>query len=346
MTGTILEVSQLKTSFFTENGEVPAVSDVTFRLEKGEILGVVGESGCGKSVTSLSIMGLVEQPGKVVGGHIAFKGEDLTQASAKKMRQIRGNDIAMIYQDPMSALNPVHTIGAQLMECLGLHHKATRKSARRQAIECLERVGLPQAEQLMHYYPHQLSGGMCQRVMIAMAMICEPEVLIADEPTTALDVTIQAQILELMKTLNREFNTSIIFITHDLGVVAEICDRVLVMYNGRVVEQGTIHTLFKAPKHPYTKGLIQSVPDVREKKQRLYSIPGMVPSPGEIKKGCPFAPRCERALAQCYEIEPPFIKYENGDAVRCLLYEAEKKEVTTHGRIGDFTRSPQPKKVF
>lgn len=319
----ILEIKGLKTHFLTDNGSVPAVNGVDFHLHKGEVLGIVGESGCGKSVTSLSIMQLVQHPGKIVGGEIVFKGENLVHASEKRMRQVRGNQIGMIFQEPMTSLNPVFKIGNQLIEAVTIHHKLSKSEARKRAADMLKLVGLPRADELLNEYPHQLSGGMRQRVMIAMAMICKPEVLIADEPTTALDVTIQAQILELMKKLNKEMNTSIIMITHDLGVVAEMCDRIAVMYSGKVVEEGKTKDLFKNPQHPYTKGLIESVPDVRVKKDRLYSIPGNVPTPGSIKQGCHFAPRCSYAMERCLEATPELIDVGNDQRARCWLHEEE-----------------------
>lgn len=263
----VLDVKQLRTSFFSSDGEVPAVDDISFSVNKGEILGIVGESGCGKSVTSLSIMKLIPQPpGKIVGGEILLDGEDLVKASEKRMREIRGNEVAMIFQEPMTSLNPLFTIGDQLTEGIKLHKKLNKKAAIQQAVEMLKLVGLPRAEQIIKEYPHQLSGGMRQRVMIAMALSCHPRLLIADEPTTALDVTIQAQILSLMKDLNQKLDTAIVMITHDLGVVAEVCERVIVMYAGKIVEEAPVKEIFKNPKHPYTQGLLQSVPDVREKK--------------------------------------------------------------------------------
>ncbi|MET3697849.1 peptide/nickel transport system ATP-binding protein [Bacillus oleivorans] len=331
MEETILEVKGLKTHFITDKGPIPAVNGVDFHLKKGEILGIVGESGCGKSVTSLSIMQLVQHPGKIVDGEILFNGENLVTYSEKKMRKIRGNKIGMIFQEPMTSLNPVFKIGNQLVEAILIHNKISKKEARDRAIQFLKLVGLPRADELIDEYPHQLSGGMRQRVMIAMAMVCEPDVLIADEPTTALDVTIQAQILELMKKLNKELNTSIIMITHDLGVVAEMCDRIAVMYSGKVVEEGDTESLFKNPQHPYTKGLIDSVPDVRTKKERLYSIPGNVPTPGSIKKGCHFAPRCAFATEKCREVSPSLIEVGNNHRARCLLHEDGKASLLLQG---------------
>lgn len=321
----MLDVKSLRTSFFTDEGEVPAVDDVSFTINEGEILGVVGESGSGKSVSALSMMGLVpEPPGKIIGGEINYKEEDLTKASEKRMRQIRGNEIAMIFQEPMTSLNPLFTIGNQVMETVKLHNKWSKTKIKHRAIEMLELVGLKRAEDLMNDYPHQLSGGMRQRVMIAMAMVCKPNLLIADEPTTALDVTIQAQILKLMKDLNKKTNTAVMMITHDLGVVAEVCDRVVVMYAGKKVEEGDIKSIFKNPKHPYTIGLIKSVPDMRKQTEKLYSIPGNVPKPGSIKIGCPFASRCEHVFDRCTSQTPDF--YQVGDqSVRCFLYDKDEK---------------------
>ncbi|MCM3117658.1 ABC transporter ATP-binding protein [Neobacillus sp. MER 74] len=318
----VLEVKNLTTSFFTDEGTIPAVDNISFHINKGEILGVVGESGCGKSVTSLSIMGLVPNPpGKIVSGEILLNGEDLTKLPKKRMRQIRGNDVAMIFQEPMTSLNPVYTIGNQLVEAVRLHQKVDKKQARNRAIEIMKLVGLPRAEELIDEYPHQLSGGMRQRVMIAMAMVCEPKLLIADEPTTALDVTIQAQILRLMKRLNENYQTAIMLITHDLGVVAEVCKRVIVMYAGKIVEEGDVESIYENPKHPYTIGLIKSVPDVNQKIDKLYSIPGNVPKPGSIKQGCAFAARCEFAMNRCFSENPPLLDSGQGQSVRCFLHE-------------------------
>lgn len=324
MKSPIIEVKQLRTSFQTDDGSIPVVNSIDFHVSPGEVLGVVGESGCGKSVTSLSIMGLVEARTGKVEGEILFKGDNLADASEKKMRKIRGNEIAMIFQEPMTSLNPVFTIGQQLTESLRVHRKWGKKQAAVRAVEMLKLVGLGRAEELLKQYPHQLSGGMRQRVMIAMAMICEPELLIADEPTTALDVTIQAQILELMKDLNKKTDTAILMITHDLGVVAEMCQRVIVMYAGRIVEEGDVRSVFQNPLHPYTVGLIQSIPDMRVKKDRLYSIPGNVPKPGSQNLGCQFAPRCAHAMSRCISETPALTNHENGQKVRCWLYEDEK----------------------
>ncbi len=326
MENPILEIKGLRTTFLSDDGVIPVVNHIDFEVSPKEIVGIVGESGCGKSVTSLSIMGLVPSSNGKVEGEIIFKGENLVGASEKAMRSIRGNDIAMIFQEPMTSLNPVFTIGEQLIESLQIHRKWSKKKAKEHAILMLKKVGLPRAEQLIKEYPHQLSGGMRQRIMIAMAMICEPRLLIADEPTTALDVTIQAQILDLMKQLNQETDTAIIMITHDLGVVAEMCQRIIVMYSGKIVEEADARTMFKQPKHPYTIGLIQSVPDMREKKERLYSIPGHVPKPGSIEVGCHFAPRCPHANHQCVTETPHLTVLENRQKVRCWLYQDGKEE--------------------
>nr|WP_239587232.1 ABC transporter ATP-binding protein [Bacillus ectoiniformans] len=318
----------MKTSFFTDDGLLTVVNDVDFHVNAGEVLGIVGESGCGKSVTSLSIMGLVPALTSKVEGEILFKGENLAAANEKRMRQVRGNEIGMIFQEPMTSLNPLFTIGSQLIEAIRIHNKkVSKKQAKVQAIDMLKKVGLPRADELIDEYPHQLSGGMRQRVMIAMAMICHPEILIADEPTTALDVTIQAQILELMKSLNKETDTAIIMITHDLGVVAEVCQRIIVMYAGKVVEEGNVSDIFKNPKHPYTIGLIQSVPDMREKKDRLFSIRGNVPKPGSLPIGCQFAPRCDHAHEKCLKEAPDLKALSSGQKVRCWLYTEEKEQI-------------------
>jgi peptide/nickel transport system ATP-binding protein len=322
VTQPILEIENLQTHFFTDRGQIPAVDGVDITIHKGEILGIVGESGCGKSVTSLSVMRLIPNPpGKIVGGAIRFKGEDLIHTSEKRMREIRGNEIAMIFQEPMTSLNPVYPIGDQIGEAIRLHTKASKKEARQRSIEMLKKVGIPRAEAIVDEYPHQLSGGMRQRVMIAMAMACNPELLIADEPTTALDVTIQAQILDLMRTLNKDSGTAIMLITHDLGVVAEMCHRVVVMYAGNVVEEGDVRTILKEPKHPYTIGLLHSIPKLEEKKQRLYSIPGNVPLPGSLTVGCRFAPRCEHATDKCRAEMPELRLVGDNHRSRCWLNE-------------------------
>lgn len=322
MTEVILEVKDLRTNFKSNVGEFSAVDGVNFTVQKGEILGVVGESGCGKSVTSLSIMRLIPTPpGRIADGSILFNGKDLVTESEKSMRSIRGNQISMIFQEPMTSLNPVYTIGDQLAETVKLHMGLKKKEAKRYAIEMLEKVGIPRPHEIVNDYPHQLSGGMRQRVMIAMAMACNPELIIADEPTTALDVTIQAQILDLMRKLNKQFNTSIMFITHDLGVVAEICERVIVMYAGKIIEEGDVRSIFHNPKHPYTKGLLASIPKFDEKSARLYSIPGNVPTPDSMPKGCRFAPRCEFAFDKCHMEIPEITKVGEGHYARCFLNE-------------------------
>ncbi|MDS9473328.1 ABC transporter ATP-binding protein [Sporosarcina pasteurii] len=319
----ILGVKNLQTTFFTDSGEVPAVDHINFHVKEGEVLGIVGESGCGKSVTSLSIMGLVPNPpGKIVGGEIRFEDKDLLKMTERQMRQVRGNEIAMIFQEPMTSLNPLFTIGSQMVEAILIHEKKmSKKQAHKRAIDMLKLVGLPRANDLMKEYPHQLSGGMRQRVMIAMALVCDPRVLIADEPTTALDVTIQAQILKLMKELNTRLNTAVLLITHDLGVVAETCERVIVMYAGQIIEEAPVKTIFENPQHPYTKGLIQSVPDMRYKKERLYSIAGNVPIPGTVKQGCRFAARCEFAFDRCLSENPELYETSVVQKTRCFLYD-------------------------
>lgn len=324
----ILQVKGLQTTFFTDSGEIPAVDHIDFHVKEGEVLGIVGESGCGKSVTSLSIMGLVPNPpGKIIGGEILYGDSDLLKLSEKQMRHIRGNEIAMIFQEPMTSLNPLFTIGNQMLEAIRIHEKGwSKKKAAERAVEMLKLVGLPRADDLMKEYPHQLSGGMRQRVMIAMALVCNPKVLIADEPTTALDVTIQAQILKLMKELNTRLNTAVMLITHDLGVVAETCERVIVMYAGQIIEEAPAHVIFNNPEHPYTKGLIQSVPDMRYKKDRLYSIQGNVPRPGTIKQGCRFASRCEFAFDRCLQENPELYETSDVHKTRCFLYNKEGVE--------------------
>ncbi|MEI3612115.1 ABC transporter ATP-binding protein [Pseudogracilibacillus sp. SO30301A] len=333
MTDTILNINELHTHFFTDDGEIPAVDGVSLHINKGEIVGIVGESGCGKSVTSLSIMQLVpDPPGKIVSGDIDFKGENLVNVNNKRMKKIRGKEIAMIFQEPMTSLNPLFTIGNQLRESIRIHEKINKQDAHQKSINLLKLVGLPRAEEVINEYPHQLSGGMRQRVMIAMAMACEPELLIADEPTTALDVTIQAQILDLMRKLNADKNTAILLITHDLGVVAEMCDRVIVMYAGQVVEEGTVRDVLKNPEHPYTKGLIRSLPRLDEKNQKLYSIKGTVPRPKMGRTGCRFAPRCEFVFSKCVKENPELYPLDNNRLSRCFLHEELKGEKTKNGQ--------------
>lgn len=320
----ILQIKNLQTSFFTDDGEIPAVDCVSINVNDGEVVGIVGESGCGKSVTSLSMMRLIPNPGKIMNGEILLHGENLLHVTEKRMRQIRGSEIAMIFQEPMTSLNPLFSIGNQLIEAYQIHHKKiTKTDAKEQAKKMLHLVGLPRVGELLKSYPHELSGGMRQRVMIAMAMICNPKILIADEPTTALDVTIQAQILALMKKLNKQLQMAILLITHDLGVVSEICERVIVMYAGKIVEEGDVTEVFQSPLHPYTKGLLQSVPDMRIKRERLYSIPGNVPRPGSVTQGCRFYGRCEWREDRCASEDPPYIMTSKEHHVRCWLH-AEK----------------------
>lgn len=318
----LLQVEDLKTYFYADDHIIKAVDGIDLHIKKGETLALVGESGCGKSITSLSVMGLVPQPkGKIAGGSIQFDGKELLKLSENQMTKVRGNDIAMIFQEPMTSLNPVLKIGDQIMEPLIEHKKISKEEARKRAIELLKLVGFPRAEQIIDEYPHQLSGGMRQRVMIAMGMTCNPKLLIADEPTTALDVTIQAQILELMKSLKNKFETSILLITHDLGVVAEMADRVMVMYAGKIVEEGDVETIYENPQHPYTKGLLASIPSLDTEKERLYSIQGNVPSPGNMPTGCRFAPRCEYVTELCHQSVPPLVETGPGHRVRCILAE-------------------------
>lgn len=318
----LLEVKDLKTYFYTDAGVGKAVDGVTFSLDKGKVLGIVGESGCGKSVTSLSIMRLVDPAtGRYEGGSILFDGQDILQLPEKEMRKLRGNRISMIFQEPMTSLNPVFTIGYQIEESLLLHKGMDKKAARARAIELLELVGIPEAGKRVDEYPHQLSGGMRQRVMIAMALAGDPELLIADEPTTALDVTIQAQILQLLKDLQKKLNMSIIIITHDLGVIAEMADEVAVMYAGDIVEKARTRELFDDPKHPYTIGLMNSIPDVNEDVERLRTLEGLVPSLYDMPKGCRFAPRCQYACPECEKERIGLTDLENGRQVRCRRYE-------------------------
>ncbi|MDO4321096.1 MAG: ABC transporter ATP-binding protein [Lachnospiraceae bacterium] len=319
----VLQVKNLKTYYYTEEGVVPAVDGLDFDVEKGETFAIVGESGCGKSVTSLSVLRLVPTPpGKIVGGEILYNGEDLLKKTEKEMRGIRGNEISMVFQEPMTSLNPVFTVGRQIGESFKFHQNMGKNEARQRSIEMLRLVGIPSAEKVVDDYPHQLSGGMRQRVMIAMALACNPRLLIADEPTTALDVTIQAQILHLLKELKEKTGTSIILITHDLGIVAQIAQRVMVMYSGQAVESCDVRTIYKNPLHPYTEGLLASVPKLTDEEiEELPSIPGMVPSPSDLPKGCRFAPRCCKAGKRCLEQRPELKEVEPGHKVRCFLYE-------------------------
>jgi oligopeptide/dipeptide ABC transporter ATP-binding protein len=325
--GRLIEVRGLKTNFYTDAGVVRAVNGVDFSLDREKTLGVVGESGCGKSVTALSIMGLVRPPGKVVAGEILFHtdGEvvDLTKLDPKgpEMRSIRGNEIAMIFQEPMTSLNPVFTIGNQIMESIILHQRLGRREAKKKAVELLLAVGIPSAEQRIREYPHQLSGGMRQRAMIAMALSCNPSLLIADEPTTALDVTIQAQVLKLMNDLRRDFKTAIMFITHNLGVIAHMADDVVVMYLGRIVERAPVRDIFHNPRHPYTRGLMNSIPSLAATRQgRLVPIRGVVPDILEGEKGCGFEPRCPQTLPVCQRRIPPLAEVSPGHYAACWIH--------------------------
>ena len=321
----LLEVKDLQTHFPTRAGLVRAVDGVSFYLDRGELLGLVGESGCGKSMTALSVMRLIAPPGKIVSGEVLFDGKDLLKLSDAEMRQMRGDDIAMIFQDPMTSLNPVFTVGEQIAEALRLHRKMSGKQARQATIEAMREVAIPDPARRVDDYPHQLSGGMRQRVMIAMALACNPKLLIADEPTTALDVTIQAQILELLDDLRKQRDLAVLLITHDLGVVAEVADRVAVMYTGRIVEESPVEELFARPKHPYTEGLLRSVPKLTSehvvKRERLETIEGVVPSPTELPPGCHFAPRCRHRMPRCTEGRIPLYQLEGGVQVRCVLYD-------------------------
>ncbi|MEW9701997.1 ABC transporter ATP-binding protein [Paenibacillus sp. SI8] len=315
----LLEIDRLQTVFWTGREEVTSVDEISFKLKPGETIGIVGESGCGKSVTSLSVMRLLGQHGRIKQGEIRFNGSDLTTWSEDELRRLRGKDISMIFQEPMSSLNPVFTIGNQLLEMIRQHTSLSRKAAKAYAIEMLRKVGLPQAEAIMNVYPHTLSGGMRQRIMIAMALSCKPKLLIADEPTTALDVTIQAQILELMKQLREESGAAIMLITHDLGVVAEMADKVVVMYAGQIVEEADVFTLFREPLHPYTQGLLSSIPRVEGDGDRLTAIPGAVPSIQHMPKGCRFHSRCALATDRCREEQPELKAVGTDHQVRCWV---------------------------
>ncbi|MFO1445070.1 ABC transporter ATP-binding protein [Bacillus sp. Bva_UNVM-123] len=319
----ILELKELKTHFYTERGRVTAIDGISFNVNENEILGVVGESGCGKSATAQTILKLYDEKEAVqYEGEINFNGKNLLTLTENAMQKIRGNDISMIFQDPMSSLDPVYTIGDQIVETILLHQKVSKKEAYQKAIEMLKMTGIPSPEKRIHEYPHQLSGGMRQRILIAIALICQPKLLIADEPTTALDVTIQAQILDLILQMNKEMGMGIIFITHDLGVVSEICTRVVVMYLGQIVEEADTNSLFSNPLHPYTKGLIKSIPQLEgERSQKLFTIEGIVPSLNNIPKGCRFAPRCQYADELCRSQAPDLKQYKGDQKVRCWHYE-------------------------
>ena len=322
----LLKIEDLQVDFATHQGEVSAIDGVSFELEEGEILGVVGESGCGKSVTAEAILQLLDEDSTFYDGKIMFNGENLLEYDKKKMEKLRGNDIAMIFQDPMSSLNPVMSIGKQIAESIRIHQSATKKDAYKKAIELLKLTGIPSPDQRAKEYPHELSGGMRQRVMIAIALSCQPKLLIADEPTTALDVTIQAQILDLITSFQKQLNMGIILITHDFGVIANMCTKVAVMYLGQVIEETDVRTLFKRPFHPYTIGLMKSVPQIEgERVEHLHSIDGTVPSLFQIPKGCRFAPRCKYASSTCENKMPSLEIVEMNHRVRCWHYDEVKK---------------------
>jgi peptide/nickel transport system ATP-binding protein len=333
----LLQVRGLRTSFYTRDGVVRAVDGIDFEVDRGEIMGLVGESGCGKSVTSLSLLRLIPRPGRIDAGQVIFDGQDLLTISNEAMRKIRGDRISMIFQQPTSSLNPVWDVGSQIAEVLELHRAMTARAARARALDLLKMVGIPDPGRRIKAYPHELSGGMAQRVMIAMALACEPELLIADEPTTALDVTIQAQILDLMRALREQTGTAVILITHDLGVVAEMCDRVAVMYAGEIVEQATTVALFREPRHPYTRGLINSIPVVGDVREELAVIPGNVPNLVDLPPACRFAPRCGTRLAEnvvdATEVHPKLLEVAPGHSVRCWVY---------HDRDGRVLRTSAP----
>jgi peptide/nickel transport system ATP-binding protein len=317
----LLEVRSLSVHFITDEGVVRAVESVSFEVHPGEILGLVGESGCGKSVTALSLLRLIPTPpGKIAGGEVLFNGKNLLSLREAEMEKVRGNEISMIFQEPMTSLNPVFTIGDQITEPLMLHQGLDKREARKRAIDLLARVKIPSPETRMDAYPHQLSGGMRQRAMIAMALACQPDLLIADEPTTALDVTIQAQVIRLLKEIQREMGMAVILITHDLGVVSEIADRVVVMYAGRIMEYGPVEAIFEQMRHPYTKGLLNSIPQLEEKKKRLYAIPGQVPDATALPVGCKFHPRCYLVIEDCKKEEPPLFKMDGDHFSRCIRW--------------------------
>lgn len=327
-THSLLHIQHLSTYFDTDEGTVKAVDDISLHVRPGEIVCIVGESGCGKSITALSVMGLIEAPtGRIADGVIDFDGQNLLSLSKNHLRSIRGNDIAMIFQEPMSSLNPVITIGEQMSEPLIIHKKMNKKQAQKRVLELITQVGISRPEQIAKSYPHELSGGMLQRIMIAIAISCDPKLLIADEPTTALDVTIQAQILDMLREFRSQSDMSILLITHDLGVVAEMADYVVVMYSGKIVEEGEVVELFANPRHPYTQGLLRSKPIINQRQKELYSIPGYVPNPLELQESCYFHERCEHCMDICRTQEPPLRDVENGQKTACWLYE---KEATVH----------------
>lgn len=320
MPDALLQVSHLRTHFFIEGNTRKAVDDVSFSVEQGQTVCIVGESGCGKSVTALSLMRLIDEPGKIVGGQVLFDGRDIMKLNEKELPRFRGKDIGMVFQEPMHSFDPVFTIGTQIVETIAEHSLCGKKEAARRGTEWLKRVGLPNAARIMNSYPHELSGGMLQRASIAIALCCEPKLLIADEPTTALDVTIQAQILELLLEIKKQTNMAILFITHDLGVVAELADYVLVMYAGKVIEDAPVLELFRRPSHPYTQGLLQSRPIIGQHKNRLYSIKGQVPDLSELPASCYFQDRCEQCVAECRRSYPPYFTIGDSHRAACWLY--------------------------
>ncbi|PHB85761.1 peptide ABC transporter ATP-binding protein [Bacillus toyonensis] len=326
MSKAVVELKDLQTHFQTEEGTVKAVNHVSFAVQEGETVCVVGESGCGKSVTALSIMGLIAESGSVVGGDILYGGKSLLGMKEKELRSLRGNDIAMIFQEPMTSLNPVFTVGEQIVETLREHELLSKNEAYKKAIELIRKVGIARADEIVHSYPHELSGGMLQRIMIAVALSCNPKLLIADEPTTALDVTIQAQILDLLRQIKEEFKTSILLITHDLGVVAEMADYVVVMYGGKVIEEAPVLEIFQNPKHPYTKGLLKSKPVMGKRIDKLYSIPGQVPNLVGLGEFCYFSGRCEHCMEICKEEAPNLNVHDENHKVACWLYEERAEQ--------------------
>lgn len=320
----LLDIRNLSVEFNTVDGTVYAINKLNYTLCSGETLGIVGESGSGKSVSSLGIMQLIPNPpGKIVDGEILYQGKDIVNATKKEMEEIRGNEISMIFQEPMTSLNPIIKCGKQIAESLILHRNMNKKEAMEQAVKLMEKVGIANPRDRAHEYPHQMSGGMKQRVMIAMALACQPKILICDEPTTALDVTIQAQILDLIKQLNEEMGTAVIMITHDLGVVSELCQRVIVMYMGQIVEEALVEDLFSSPKHPYTEGLLDAIPKITKDREPLKTIDGVVPNPTEKITGCSFKTRCKYAMDKCNDFEPPLISLDNGRKTKCWKYEKE-----------------------
>ena len=326
MSKAVIELKDLQTHFQTEEGTVKAVNHVSFSVREGEAVCVVGESGCGKSVTALSVMGLIAESGSVVGGDILYEGKSLLGMKEKELRSLRGNDIAMIFQEPMTSLNPVFTVGEQIVETLREHELLSKNEAYKKAIELIRKVGIARADEIVHSYPHELSGGMLQRIMIAVALSCNPKLLIADEPTTALDVTIQAQILDLLRQVKEEFKTSILLITHDLGVVAEMADYVVVMYGGKVIEEAPVLEIFQNPKHPYTKGLLKSKPVMGKRIDKLYSIPGQVPNLVGLGEFCYFSGRCEHCMEICEKEAPNLNVNDENHKVACWLYEERAEQ--------------------